>query len=79
MEFIEKVEELYEKMGDEREFFRFRIYKGYVIFEVGDIYRGKVIIVGVLLKIFEDREFFVEVYLSFEEIFEEYEDYEVVF
>lgn len=76
LELIEKAEELYEKMGDERELLRLRIYKGYVTFEAGDTYRGKAIIAGVLPKILEDRELLVEAHLSFEEIFEEYEDYE---
>lgn len=76
LELIEKAEELYEKRGDERELLRLRIYKGYVTFEAGDTYRGKAIIAGVLPKILDDRELLVEAHLSFEEIFEEYEDYE---
>ncbi len=79
LELIEKAEELYEKMGDERELLRLRIYRGgYVTFEAGgDTYRGgKAIIAGVLPKILEERELLVEAHLSFEEIFEEYEDYE---
>ena len=76
LELIEKAKELYEKLGDERELLRIEIYRGYITFEAGDTYKGKAIIAGVLPKALNDNELLVEAHLSFEEIFEEEENYD---
>ncbi len=76
LELIEKARELYEKLGDERELLRIEIYRGYITFEAGDTYKGKAIIAGVLPKALNDNELLVEAHLSFEEIFEEEENYD---
>ncbi|WP_297468445.1 hypothetical protein [Thermococcus sp.] len=76
LELIEKAKELYEKLGDERELLRIEIYRGYITFEEGDTYKGKAIIAGVLPKALNDNELLVEAHLSFEEIFEEEENYD---
>ncbi|WP_297062507.1 hypothetical protein [Thermococcus sp.] len=76
LELIEKAKELYEELGDEREILRIEIYRGYVTFEAGDTYKGKAIIAGVLPKALNDNELLVEAHLSFEEIFEEEENYD---
>ncbi|WP_297507372.1 tetratricopeptide repeat protein [Thermococcus sp.] len=76
LQLIEKARELYEKLGDEKELLRIEIHRGYITFEAGDTYRGKAIIAGVLPKILNENELLVEAHLSFEEIFEEDENYE---
>ncbi|WP_099210065.1 tetratricopeptide repeat protein [Thermococcus henrietii] len=76
LELIEKAEELYKELGDERELLRIEIHRGYITFEAGDTYRGKAIIAGVLPKVLNDNELLVEAHLSFEEIFEEEENYD---
>ena len=76
LELIEKAEELYKELGDERELLRIEIHRGYITFEAGDIYKGKAIIAGVLPKILNENELLVEAHLSFEEIFEEEENYD---
>ncbi|WP_297074318.1 tetratricopeptide repeat protein [Thermococcus sp.] len=76
LELIEKAKELYEELGDERKILRIEIYRGYVTFEAGDTYKGKAIIAGVLPKALNDNELLVEAHLSFEEIFEEEENYD---
>jgi tetratricopeptide (TPR) repeat protein len=76
LELIEKAEELYKELGDERELLRIEIHRGYITFEAGDTYKGKAIIAGVLPKALNDNELLVEAHLSFEEIFEEEENYD---
>ncbi|WP_297516452.1 tetratricopeptide repeat protein [Thermococcus sp.] len=76
LELIEKAEELYRELGDERELLRIEIHRGYITFEAGDTYKGKAIIAGVLPKVLNDNELLVEAHLSFEEIFEEEENYD---
>lgn len=76
LELIEKVKELYEELGDERELLRVEIHRGYITFEAGDTYQAKAIIAGVLPKILNDNELLVEAHLSFEEMFEEEENYD---
>jgi len=76
LELIEKAEELYKELGDERELLRIEIHRGYITFEAGDKYGGKAIIAGVLPKILDDNELLVEAHLAFEEIFEDDENYE---
>jgi len=76
LELIEKAEELYRELGDERELLRIEIHRGYITFEAGEAYKGKAIIAGVLPKVLNDNELLVEAHLSFEEIFEEEENYE---
>ncbi|WP_297499053.1 tetratricopeptide repeat protein [Thermococcus sp.] len=76
LQLIEKARELYEKLGDEKELLRIEIHRGYITFEAGDTYRGKAIIAGVLPKILNEDELLVEAHLSFEEMFEEVENYE---
>ncbi len=76
LELIEKAEELYKELGDERELLRIEIHKGYITFEAGDPYKGKAIIAGVLPKILNENELLVEAHLAFEEIFEDDENYD---
>lgn len=76
LELIEKVKELYEELGNERELLRVEIHRGYITFEAGDTYQAKAIIAGVLPKILNDNELLVEAHLSFEEMFEEEENYD---
>ncbi len=76
LELIEKAEELYKELGDERELLRIEIHRGYITFEAGDTYKGKAIIAGVLPKVLNDNELLVEAHLAFEEIFEEEENYD---
>jgi len=76
LQLIEKAKELYEELGDEMELLRLEIHRGYITFEAGDTYGGKAIIAGVLPKVLDNNELLAEAHLSFEEIFEEDENYD---
>ena len=76
IELLEKAEEIYQELNREEELLRIRIHRAYTIFENGDSYRAKAMVAEVLPKIAGNKELLVEAHLTFEEIFEEDENYE---
>ncbi|WP_457752103.1 tetratricopeptide repeat protein [Thermococcus sp.] len=76
IELLEKAEEIYKELDEEEEFLRVRIHRAYVIFENGDPYLAKAMVAGVLPKILGKKELIVEAHLTFEEVFEEDENYD---
>ncbi|WP_297421649.1 tetratricopeptide repeat protein [Thermococcus sp.] len=76
LQLMEKAEEAFRNLGDEEDLLRVQIHHAYVKFEAGDTYEAKAMLAGLLSKIIDKRDLIVEVHLSFEEIFEEDEDYD---
>ena len=76
IELLEKAEEIYKELGREVDFLRARIHRAYVIFENGDSYLAKAMVAEVLPKITDRKDLLVEAHLTFEEIFEEDENYD---
>ena len=76
LELMEKAEEIYRELGKEEQVLRVSIHRAYVIFESGESYTAKAMLAGLLPKVLDKRDLLVEVHLSFEEIFEEDENYD---
>ncbi|AEK72725.1 hypothetical protein GQS_04120 [Thermococcus sp. 4557] len=76
IELMEKAEEIHRELGNEDEVLRVAIHKAYVLFESGETYEAKAMLAGLLPKVLNKKDLLVEIHLSFEEIFEEDENYE---
>jgi len=76
LELLKKAEEIYRELGDEEELLKLRIHRAYVTFEAGDTYPAKAMVAEVLPKVLDKKELLVEAHLTFEEIFEEDENYD---
>jgi len=77
-ELLEKAEKHYRELGDEEKLLHVLIYKAYVKFEMGETYEAKAMLAELLPRIMElgDRRLLTEVHLSFEEMFEEEDNYD---
>ncbi len=77
-ELLEKAEKYYRELGDEEKLLHVLIYKAYVKFEMGETPEAKGMLAEVLPRILElgDRRLLTEVHLSFEEMFEDDENYD---
>ncbi len=75
-ELMEKAEEIYRELGDEKDLLHVAIYKAYVTFEMGETYRAKAMLAELLPKVLDDKRLLSELHLSYEEIFEEDDNYE---
>ncbi|NJF24388.1 hypothetical protein [Thermococcus sp. Bubb.Bath] len=77
-ELLEGAEENYEKLGDRERLLHVRVYKAYVRFEMGETYEAKAMLASLLPEAMELQNggLLAEIHMSFEEIFEEDEDYE---
>ncbi|ASJ03214.1 hypothetical protein A3L09_08080 [Thermococcus profundus] len=77
-ELLEKAEKTYEELGAEDKLLHVRVYKAYVRFEMGETYEAKAMLAEILPRAVElgDKRLLAEIHLSFEEIFEEDDDYE---
>ncbi len=75
-ELMEKAEGIYRELGDEKEFLHVAVYKAYVTFEMGETYKAKAMLAGLLPKVLDDKRLLSELHLSYEEIFEEDDNYE---
>ncbi len=73
---MEKAEEIYRELEDEDEVLKIAIHKAYVLFESGETYEAKAMLAGILPKVLNKSDLLVEIHLSFEEIFEEDENYD---
>ncbi|WP_297461383.1 tetratricopeptide repeat protein [Thermococcus sp.] len=76
LELMKKAEEAFESLGNEEELLRVRIHRAYVMFEAGHPYEAKAMLAGLLPKVLDKKDLHVEVHLSFEEIFEDDENYD---
>jgi len=76
IELLEKAEEIYRELNKEEETLKARIHRAYVVFENGDPYGAKAMLAELLPRIENQRELLVEAHLTFEEIFEEDENYD---
>ncbi|NJE06287.1 tetratricopeptide repeat protein [Thermococcus sp. M36] len=76
LELLEKAEEVYRELEDEGELLHIAVYKAYVTFEAGEPYRAKAMLAGLLPKVMGNSRLMSEIHLSFEEIFEEDENYD---
>jgi tetratricopeptide (TPR) repeat protein len=76
LELMDKAIEIYEELGDEEGLLRVRIHRAYVLFESGETYEAKAMLAGLLTKVQDKKDLLVEIHLSFEEIFEEDENYD---
>jgi len=76
IELMEKAEEIHRELGNEDEVLRIAIHKAYVLFESGETYEAKAMLAGLLPKVLDKSDLLVEIHLSFEEIFEEDENYD---
>jgi tetratricopeptide (TPR) repeat protein len=77
-EFLELAEKKYGELKDEGKIIHIQVYKAYVKFEMGDSYEAKAMLAGLLPKVVElgNNALLSEIHLSFEEIFEEDDNYE---
>ncbi len=75
-ELMEKAEEIYKELGNEKELLHVAIYKAYVTFEMGETYKAKAMLAELLPKVLDDKRLLSELHLSYEEIFEEDDNYE---
>ena len=76
VELMEKAEEIYRELENEDEVLKIAIHKAYVLFESGETYEAKAMLAGLLPKVLDKSDLLVEIHLSFEEIFEEDENYD---
>ncbi|ASJ10126.1 hypothetical protein A3L12_01860 [Thermococcus sp. P6] len=77
LELMEKAEKIHRELGNEEEALKVAVHRAYVLFESGETYGAKAMLAGLLPKVLDRKDLLVEVHLSFEEIFEEYENYDV--
>lgn len=77
-ELLEKAEEYYKELDREGELLHIRVYKAYVKFEMGETYEAKAMLAEVLPRAMElgEGKLLAEIHLSFEEMFEDDDDYE---
>jgi tetratricopeptide (TPR) repeat protein len=77
-ELLEQAEENYEKLGEGEKLLHVRVYKAYVRFEMGETYEAKAMLASLLPEAMElqNGRLLAEIHMSFEEIFEEDDDYE---
>lgn len=76
LELMNKAKEIYEELGREEDVLHVEVYIGYLTFEMGDQYKAKAILAGVIPKAEGKNKLLAEIHLSFEEIFEEEENYD---
>lgn len=76
VELMKKAEEMYQELGKGDEVLKIAIHRAYVVFEAGDTYEAKAMLAGLLPKVLGKKDLLVEIHLSFEEIFEEDENYD---
>jgi tetratricopeptide (TPR) repeat protein len=76
IELMEKAKDIYKELGKEEEILRIDIHRAYVVFEAGETYEAKAMLAGLLPLAEDKKDLLVEIHLSFEEIFEEDENYE---
>lgn len=76
LELMEKAEQTYKELGKEDEALRVAIHRAYVTFESGETYEAKAMLAGFLPRVLDRDDLLVEIHLSFEEIFEEDENYD---
>lgn len=77
-EFLELAEKKYGELKDEERILHMQVYKAYVKFEMGETYEAKAMLGGLLPKVVElgNNRLLAEIHLTFEEIFEEDDNYE---
>ncbi|ASJ01039.1 tetratricopeptide repeat protein [Thermococcus gorgonarius] len=77
-ELLELAEKKYEELKDEEKILHIQVYKAYVKFEMGDIYEAKAMLGSLLPRVVEtgNNALLAEIHLTFEEIFEEKDNYE---
>jgi len=76
IELMEKAKGIYKELGKEEEILRIDIHRAYVLFESGETYEAKAMLAGLLPLVGGKKDLLVEIHLSFEEIFEEDENYD---
>ncbi|ASJ06756.1 tetratricopeptide repeat protein [Thermococcus pacificus] len=76
LELMDRAEEIYRDLGDEEQLLRVGIHRAYVLFESGEVYEAKAMLAGLLPKVLDKKDLLVELHLSFEEIFEDDENYD---
>lgn len=76
LELMEKAEEIYRELGKEEEVLHIAVYKAYVTFEMGEPYKAKAMLAGVIPKAMSNDKLLAELHLSYEEIFEDDENYD---